>query len=77
MRRVPVGKRGARLGEAAPTCQYTDAVVARALALCAAGWSNRKVATEIGCTPGSVAFWLRGDRHKEVLAHKLVPITSN
>lgn len=77
MRRVPVGKRGACLGEASATCIYSDQTVAHALELRAKGWTNYRVAAEIGCSPRLVSFWAAGSRHKEVLAHKLVPITSN
>lgn len=74
MRRVQVGKRNACLGEASATCRYSDADVARALGLRAQGWTNYRVAAEIGCSPRLVRFWAEGSRHKPVLGHKFVPL---
>lgn len=64
VRIVKCNAKGRPVGEDAPTALFSDATVAKAKELRAAGWTLSQVANEIGCNFRTVSDWCLGKRRK-------------
>jgi len=64
IRLVRCNARGYAVGEDAATSRFSDAAVAKAKELRAAGWTLSQIATELGCNFRTVSDWCLGKRRR-------------